>query len=107
MIFISTSLFVSNRVHCAHLLEETFSHQSKYNEEVQNNGDNIEAINETLSTLKQLFETSGCKTQMCTNLKEQLPSTVADFQTIDKAKYDTLVAAELVGCLGKKIAGST
>ena len=55
------------RVHCANLFEQTIYFRKKYNDEVQNSTDSsvTETTNKTLTTLNQLYNTSGCMEAMC------------------------------------------
>ena len=85
-------------------MEETEVFQRKYNIELAKGNTNINEIKETLETLNKLFDTSGCKKQMCSVLMEKLPTSAVptdEFEDLGKETYDILVAAELVGCFGK------
>ena len=80
------------RVHCSNLFEEYNSLFEAHEEMMKNNTPN-RIINQTkkeLDDLRNFFDFTGCREQICSNLDDALPSKFKEFDHLTEKHYNML-----------------
>ena len=95
LLMCSFKFTIDFRVHCTNLFEETVVQQDLLKVKVKNGSSvkEIKALNKTVIYLEKLFDTSGCKKQIC----DQCNVATIDPKEFDVTNYYCILAREKVG----------
>ena len=106
LLFIVHTKFLNSRVHCVNLFEETYKAKI-FLSELTRNGTDTDIIirqNHTTVALENLFETSGCDSQICAALFDSIPSEPPEMQkfddpsTMNQQMYQSILALGAIKC---------
>ena len=90
--FPAVSICNQNKVHCLNL----FTEYTKQDLKLKKHGSQDGKLNETVDTLAKLFNTSGCRNQVCTVCQGKFP--MANAKTITNQTYGCMKARRIIEC---------